>query len=301
MKSVICVLVKDEQQYIEEWVQHNLDIGFDCIYIYEDFSSTSHEQVLQDYINNGKVILTPLSGCTVPIANCNLLRGSSTQHQLFEWFFDQCKSKKIEADWIGYFDVDEFLVFDDGYDLNKIQKLFINYGAVYPCWVMYGANGNLKKPEGRVVDNYKTPHNLYDTIDGKMWYHKSLVNVSKCDGMKNIHTFNNGVFTDGTTYADNILSFSKCHLNHYFTKSWEEYCERMQRRGNMANNNRSYDTFFKFSEEFSDKEREMLEYVRWNTTNLDTMWISKKYHIISGGNKNMLNQLNQKYGYQQIF
>lgn len=291
MKSVICVQVKNEHRYIREWVEHNLNIGFDCIYIYEDWRSLSHYDVLRDLIRKRKVVLTPFSSNRVPIIRGDNCRGIPTQYQLFSWFFNECKAQHIDAEWIGFFDVDEFLVFDKGWDLFKIEQAFKNYGCVYPCWVMYGANGHVKRPCGNVVDNYTSFMPLYYHMEQPMWYHKSLVNVRICSGMKNIHTFNEGVFTDGVTFTDSWLSFSKCHLNHYFTKSFEDYCERMQSRGNMANNNRCYDEFFEMSPEFQDKEEEMLNFLRFNSKNNDTMWISHKHKIISGGNKNQIEKI----------
>ena len=41
-KTAICAILKNEHQYLDEWIRHHLDIGFDEIYLYEDFGSKSH-------------------------------------------------------------------------------------------------------------------------------------------------------------------------------------------------------------------------------------------------------------------
>jgi len=37
--------------------------------------------------------------------------------------------------------------------------------------------------------------------------------------------------------------YEKAWINHYFSKSWEEYVTRMK-RGNLGNNTRNFDVFF---------------------------------------------------------
>jgi hypothetical protein len=46
MKSIICAIIKDEQRFIKEWVEYYLSIGFDKLYIFEDYGSTSHKKIL---------------------------------------------------------------------------------------------------------------------------------------------------------------------------------------------------------------------------------------------------------------
>lgn len=287
-RSVICVIVKNEQRFIREWVEHNLNIGFDKLYIYEDYGSDSHGDILQDYINSGNVELISLDKSNLPITKRDNRVGNCTQFQLFNWFINSCKSGEINADWVGFFDPDEFLFFDDQWNLERIEDEFKNYGGVMPCWIMYGADGNIKRPEGNVVDNYKAHMPLTFVFEGPMWNHKSLVNVKNTSGILTNHTFKGCVFTNSKNKFDSNTCFQKCHLNHYYTKSWEDYCDRMQRRGNMANNARSYDAFFACSPELADKQKQLLNSIRYTTTNLDTMWISRKHKIISGGNMRKL-------------
>jgi hypothetical protein len=46
MKTKIITLVKDEQEYLEEWINYHLNLGFDVIEIYEDLESTSHAGIV---------------------------------------------------------------------------------------------------------------------------------------------------------------------------------------------------------------------------------------------------------------
>jgi len=89
-------------------------------------------------------------------------------------------------------------MFDNGWDLNKLEEEFKDEPGILLAWKLYGANGHIRRPEGKVVDNYTTHMPEGTILDGKIynWAVKSLVNIAKCDGMKNIHEFNGCVFTN---------------------------------------------------------------------------------------------------------
>ena len=54
----ICQLIKDEQRYIEEWIDYHLNLGISKFVLFEDYNSTSHSEVLSKHGN--KVILYKL-------------------------------------------------------------------------------------------------------------------------------------------------------------------------------------------------------------------------------------------------
>ena len=297
MRSVICAIVKNEQLFIHEWVQWYLDHGFDCLYIYEDYDSNSHKKEVEDFINSNKVVLVNLDSANLPITKRGCLGGQSTQQQLYLWFLNQCKDGSIDADWVGFFDVDEFIDFEDGWDLNKLEEEYKDKGGVLLSWVMFGANGHIDRPDGNVVKNYTTHLPLGAYIESSpQWCVKSLVNVKNCDGMPNIHIFNGCEKTDGSDFKA-PLCFEKAWLNHYFTKSWEDYLDRIFNRGNMQNNYRCLDTFFNVSLEFAENKQQMIEEQRYRHT-AATMWISHEQYIISGGNSAKLAQLRDKIQYR---
>lgn len=290
MKSVICAIVKDESRYIREWVEWHINIGFDRIYIYEDYGSESHREILIDYINAGSVVVENLESSAYVKKN-NPQLGYCTQWHLYVKFLKKAKDEKI--DWVAFIDVDEFIVLDEGNTLRKLFADFNEYPAIHLAWLMYGANGHIERPNGGVLENYTTHMPQDFDFDNTHWMVKSLVNVAKCDSLCDVHRTNGGVNTDFTIDEEH-LSFSKAHINHYFTKSWVDYCERMQRKGNHKNNDRHYDRFFMCNPELKDQENELLEHVRWNSRNLDTLWISKAHKIISGGNSRQLANLRKK-------
>ena len=292
MNTIVCTLVKNEQRFVREWVEHYLSIGFNKLYIFEDFDSNTHKEQLQDFIDNDSVILTPLSSGSVPIDKVSRRYGTNLQYRLFDWFFKECKSGNIEADWVGFFDVDEFIEFRNKYTLESLENEFCDYGGVLISWVMYGANGHIKRPKGNVVDNY-TSHLPFGVVPERdvMWCAKSLVNVNKSEGIDNIHYFKGCVRTNYKN-VKTPLCFDKVLLRHYYTKSWEDYLDRTFSRGNLGNNSRCLDWFFECSPEFESRRKQMIEEQRYRHCSA-TMWISHKDRIISGGNEKKLMKLNQ--------
>ena len=49
----ICLLTKDENKYLKEWVQYHLSIGIDHFYIYDNNSDQSvRDTILRDFDNS---------------------------------------------------------------------------------------------------------------------------------------------------------------------------------------------------------------------------------------------------------
>lgn len=291
--SVICAIVKNEQRFIREWVEYYLSIGFDKLYIYEDYGSETHENELNDYIEQGKVELTSLDESDFTHRH---RKGTFVQRELYRNFLQMCKNENL-ADWVGFFDVDEFMMFEDGWNLERLENEFEDCGGVLLSWRLYGANGHMKRPKGNVVDNYTTHLEDGALLDSChiQWNVKSLVNLKNCLSMKHIHVFNGCLQTNhGTLTKDSKPCFEKAWLNHYYTKSWEDYIDRIFARGNMQNNFRCLDKFFVCNPELMPRKKEMVMAQRYRHA-ASTMWISREMKVISGGNEGRLKELTAKY------
>ena len=49
MKTAICVIIKDEINYLDEWLSWHLNLGIDEIFLYEDYGSKSHLDIVKPY------------------------------------------------------------------------------------------------------------------------------------------------------------------------------------------------------------------------------------------------------------
>lgn len=49
MKSCIFTVIKNEHEYLDEWIKYHLDLGINHIFIFEDVDSKSHKDITDKY------------------------------------------------------------------------------------------------------------------------------------------------------------------------------------------------------------------------------------------------------------
>lgn len=278
MRTCIHTLVLNEHLFIKEWVDYHLNLGFDTIFIYEDYGSKSHKDIFKDY---DSVVIRSIKDTNI---NKEYYNSCTGQIQCMKLFLKELKNNN-EYDWCLFCDCDEFLMFEDGYDLYKLLNEFKDYAGIWLAWKMYNANGHIKRPTGNVVDNYTNVIEFKDRgIDGNTSYNKkSFVNIKLAKDFKTNHIIFGGVDTEFNNKDNAKKTYSKAWLNHYFSKSWEDFCDRMINRGNMGNSNRNFDQFFKMNPEMKNMRDILIKSVRYKHMN-NVQYISKNKKLISGGN-----------------
>jgi hypothetical protein len=107
MKTAICVLIKNEQDYLDEWLEHHLKLGINEIFLYEDYGSNSHLDIVKPYGN--RVHLNSIDIIfNSPNIDENVIKTEErVQIQLFKYF---PKIFKEKFDWVLFNDLDEFLI-----------------------------------------------------------------------------------------------------------------------------------------------------------------------------------------------
>lgn len=241
MKTAICVIIKNENDYLDEWLNHHLNIGIDEIYLYEDYGSKSHLDIVKPY--SEKVHLFSID--VIFDTNDNNRIGCVKQDKLFNWF--PIKYKNL-IDWVLFIDVDEFLMLKE--PLHNILNEYQESPALLLKWKYYGANGYVKKPIGKVMNNFThpSPSNL-----DYYWSHKSFVNLKKYTKWENsIHKVHGGI-APVTEWGEH-----KAWINHYFTKSWEEWKFKLLSRGDLGINNRKITQFFCINKDMLPLKNDLL-------------------------------------------
>lgn len=243
MKTTICAIIKDEHRFLDEWINYHLCIGFNTIHLFEDKDSISHESISSKYDN--VYLRRYADDKTVR----NLLRDQSTanrQHILYQWFGDTYQNI---YDWVAFIDLDEFIVFNNDYSLNKLCTEFSQCTAMQLKWKIMSANGYINRPDCNVMDAYTKEV----TADFLTPPYKSFCNLNKWKGMQTHHNANDCVVYELT--KDKVL------LNHYFTKSWEDWCFRIFKRGATQNLHRRVQEFFDINTDMLHLKDELLNSV----------------------------------------
>ena len=138
-KYIVVCVAKGENEYIREWIDHYLNLGFDKIMIGDNNDDFSLGEVLSDYVNDGYV----------EIFNCH-------GFQEFQIEFYTMFSSAANYKWAAYFDCDEFLELP-GYDSVKEYLERQECACVCFNWLTYSNSGKLVKEKGPVQLRFPEP------------------------------------------------------------------------------------------------------------------------------------------------
>ena len=147
---------------------------------------------------------------------------------------DALSRLRYKTQWLMIVDADEFMIVNGNKKISEFLKDYEKYAALAVNWVMYDYGGLLKKPEGLVLENYRTVHGKFHP---KNLHVKSVINPRKVALCVNPHYCE----YKGGNYAVNenfekvvgpvtaVQSIDKIRLNHYYCKSYEEYEAKVAR------------------------------------------------------------------------
>ncbi len=212
--SAVVLVIKDENKYLNEWIEHHLNIGFDHIYIYDNGSKEKVIDVvsLLNKENKQKITVVDWRG-----------HHDHIQQDAYNHFMNNFKS---DTRWGLFIDSDEFLRFTDGYtnNVNKFLKNYEDYTEIWGYEVEYNANG-LELYENKPVRERFTKKT--DVREGLYW--KNFIQVNRIDSFLMHYAYYD-------PYKHQIFKNEQCNQNlfvidHYYTKSWEEWNWKIRERG----------------------------------------------------------------------
>ena len=142
MNIALCLIIKNENPYLLEWLKHHYDLGIRKFFIYDNKSENSVSEYLYraekwfEKLETTKNSFIPILNCveTILWENENFLSQSNA-------YLDCCQ-KHSEYDYIGFIDTDEFIMTKDNISienmLQKITELHGNFVGLGMYWRMYG-------------------------------------------------------------------------------------------------------------------------------------------------------------------
>ena len=215
----IVLIVKNEAQYIREWLEYHFLIGVDHIYIYDNDSNDGIHALLAPYIEKGLAtyIHCPGKKMQIPAYNDAIARFGK-------------KNK-----WMGFIDADEFVVLHNNQNLHTFFENFKDESAVGIHWIMHDSNEHLTTPsKGFVISNYTRIYkddNIEVNHNFKSFVKPSMVKL--CTNphfmwLKKGNTVNENKIPLKTPIAE-YNSTNQIQINHYFSKSKEEYINKIDR------------------------------------------------------------------------
>ncbi len=197
----VILTIKDEAQYLKEWIEFYLLQGVDHFYIYDNESSDNIKYILTPYIDKGLVTY-------------EIFEGVDMQYNIYN---KALEDNKFESKWLVPLDTDEFAYAPNYNTLKDYLKDNEQYNQIYMDWYIYGNSGHETKPEGLVIENYVMREKVPSGPT------KAFVQGTKTIIML-VHKHSVIGRTKFTT-PDEI----RC--NHYYGKSVEEFKAKKVKRG----------------------------------------------------------------------
>lgn len=217
----VCLLTKNENKYLKEWIEYHRGIGIDHFYIYDNNDDLSISDEIYEYCDKKNVTVTPW------LTYCN--------HMQIEAYNDCLQKFGQENEWIAFIDTDEFIHCDN---ISNMLEKYQQYDYIRIPWVMYNANGHLKYEDVPVRDRFKTTMECPSIY--KNYAYKSIVRPSKIKHMD--------VHSPSLCY-DNYILASDITLDHYYTRSLEEWTEKIFRGSCSPQALKRYDEFFVYNQD----------------------------------------------------
>lgn len=276
MKAVICAIAKFEYDYIKEWVEYHLNLGFDKIVIYDnnDLDGERYDDLLAEYIKTGQVELRDVRG---KLAMQRIVYNEFYHEGDFDWVCNLDIDEFISPNRAKYKNIKEFI--------KNIEEKSENVEAIYLYWQTFGDSGKTypakyKKPTS-ILKQYSVPANRYCLIDNAIKrqnsWGKSLIKKGLPVAFLHEHFVvepdvryfdSNGNLTiPGLVYPDDKYiqsTYKECYIKHIYTKSLYEYIDCKVRRpaANSLGEMHFPSKYFKVND-ITEEKRRYLESIGW--------------------------------------
>jgi hypothetical protein len=243
-KIALSALCKESADSIKEWIEYHSAIGVDHFILYDNGSYPKLTDVFSSEIKNGLV-------------------------SIVDWTQDNQHGRQIRAQvhcvnnydyfrWIGFFDIDEFVVLlDESVDIKTYLSKYENYDGVCLHWLLFGANNHINR-QNSIIYNYTQSCPTH----GANEHIKSIINPKGYDKTQGYHnnphwmpTIKGSVNILGQVVQDAFGSTRQrqskpiineiMRLNHYYTKSLEDFQIKASRGGGNKVDRKYEDVHFK--------------------------------------------------------
>lgn len=219
-RVAICAIAKNEGPYLHEWAAYHRLIGFEDILVYDHESTDESGEVLAALKREG--LVEPIRWAVPPSKKPQWLA-----------YADGLERLRDRTEWIAFIDLDEFVTLPRH---ETIQDFLAEYGsleAIAMNWKVFGTSGHQKREPGLVIERFTR-------CSKRSFYgNRSVKTLARTDAIvtPRVHTC---TFRDGVSYravtgedaSDGVtrgITHDIIRLNHYFTRSRDEWGEKMRK------------------------------------------------------------------------
>lgn len=229
----ICCIIKDENDYIAEWINYHQKVGVEHFYIYDNGSKIPVRETIAALNYSSIVTVVEMPGKTKQVPayrHCLKYFGKRSQ-------------------WIAFIDMDEFILpKTDDSDLRKFMQKYESYGGLGVSWLIFGSNGHTKKPAGQQLENFTMRSefsfiaNTHTKSIVQPQFVKSAFNAHSFKYLENFNCVNEHFEAIEDCFSPN--SVDTIQLNHYYCRSLEEYHQKVTRGNCDTKRARKLEAFY---------------------------------------------------------
>lgn len=255
-----CLILKDEERYLDEWLYYYNNLGFDHFMIFDDNDKDNpiSTKYLEKLKQENKVSINRTYDIIYP------------QIKVYKEYYEIGN-----FNWCLFVDIDEFLDLKEYTDIHEFLNDFLNKHKeaeeiIFP-WLSYGDNGLYKEINLPVLERFKdpckfqgskvnsnliegkclikkgingiinsNPHNFYkDSKDEVIFY------LSNGEKIENVSLYIRAPFTKNYTNAP--------YLKHFRTKSTEEFMKRCIRGNADSEMKRNINEYWMYNEKTPER------------------------------------------------
>jgi len=224
--GIICI-AKDEERYLDEWIQYHFRIGIKLIYFFDnnDIGNDGQKLIIEKYPN---IQYYDVRGRDA-LVTAGMQRGC-----YLKAYNEHC----TECDYIVLLDIDEFLYFNE-LSVDEFVKLpqFSDTDVIHLNWKYYGDNDLVFYDNRPVQERFSEPAPLdvrYAQLYPENQTIKSIIKTENpiIDMTCHLGIIKDGIcrLSDGSVGNMNSAIEPICHsggfIKHYGTKTITEYIER---------------------------------------------------------------------------
>lgn len=226
MKVGIQTVMRDTYQpYLIEWLNYHKSIGVDYFFLYDNESIVSLIEAVENIPFKKDIFIHPISGLPSPTIDIQKISYLKFLSDIQSNFLPHC-------DRVAFIDEDEFIICENG-DIKKTLEDYAEFSGIGISWRIFGSSGlssqtsdsQMKKFTRYTNSTYRANVNI-----------KSIVNPYLVKDTLNPHIFSytKGFCVDidkNPIEGSFIMSpiYKKLWINHYFTRSLEEWVEKVER------------------------------------------------------------------------
>jgi hypothetical protein len=233
----IVAIAKNENSFVEEWINYHRAVGFDRIYLYDN---AGPEDESLDFLTEQYSDLVTITK----------LPGPGRQSAAYRHF---CEHHRSETRWVAFIDLDEFIVFHKHGNIAGFLSEFEGLGTIGLTWLMFGHSGHEKRPAGLVMDDYTWRYpfsfpqvktlcpssEVTEILSVHNVNHKArLINGFDLDGADKV-----SVLSEGNRFRADLDTTATVSLNHYFSRSLEDIANKLSRGSAAGTVGRNFDWF----------------------------------------------------------